>query len=97
MRRRAGEQPAREQESTQLPEVPYREQDHGFADDSPMYPDYWPNGIGTAREREWWGSDEENEAEHADLQRREEARRRLGGFGFGNRTAAEIGEQELST
>jgi len=70
--------------SDQPLEVPESEVDHGFADDGPMYPDYWPNKLGHLDMREWWGSRADDLEEHADLERRDRARAQLGGFGFGS-------------
>lgn len=69
-------------EPQQPDEIPYREQDHGFADDQPMYPDSWPNMVGHAREIEWSGTDADAREYYADVERRDRARRELGRFGF---------------
>jgi hypothetical protein len=63
-------------------EVPEREVEHGYADDSPEYADYWPNKLGAVDAKTWWSSKREDDKEMAEIRRRDEARKKLGGFGF---------------
>jgi hypothetical protein len=64
-------------------EIPYRETQHDDGGESdPMYPDYWPVQVGHVREMEWDGTDEDARLYYEDVERRDRARAKLGGFGF---------------
>lgn len=70
-------------------EIPFREVEHDdFDPNAPLDSDYWPTKMGHigAETFHGWGSKKEEDDHWKDQRRKDEARKRLGGFGFGRPT-----------
>ena len=63
-------------------EVPFREVAHEDPDDSMLEGMDYIGGVGAVKDWDWWGSADDDRRLRAELATKEQARARLGGFGF---------------